>query len=174
MLTRMVGGFIRAAWSPNDIEALKSLVAEKRTGTQAAAVLGVSRNAAIGKAHRLGLKFEGQPPRNLNGRPRSERGGTKRPRVRKQPTHTPSPERRRIGEPVSRKLPVYQLDFINDCRFPTSEEAPHVHCGHPRLTPGRDHISVYCEYHTILTRNQNHRQRGTGHGHLVYWSARLR
>jgi len=168
----------RVNWSEDATTSLKSLVAENKSGGQIAALLGVSRNAVIGKVHRLGLTLTGQ---KISTTTRAERRraaravGIARSKTKDAPLqYAKKSEERRLNEPPSRKLPVYELDFINDCRFPTSEEAPHVHCGQPRLTPGRDHISVYCEYHTIIARNQNHRQRGTGHGHLVYWSARSR
>jgi len=157
------------------VQQLKTLQADHWSAGQIARKMGLSRNAVIGKIHRLGLKLSGRKEATgTRDRRRSENGGGSIARLRKRAPPVPKVEERRVGEPESRKVPVYKLDFINDCRFPTSDEAPHVHCGHPRLTPGRDHISVYCEYHTVLTRNPSHRQRGTGHGHLVYWSARSR
>ncbi len=44
-------------WTSNKIEQLRVLVEARKTGSQAAEILGCSRNSAIGKAARLGLHF---------------------------------------------------------------------------------------------------------------------
>src|SRR5262249_60385414 len=50
-----------ATWTAERIEQLRSCVGDGMTCSQIAAVIGVSRNAVIGKIHRLGLS-SGRPP----------------------------------------------------------------------------------------------------------------
>jgi hypothetical protein len=47
-----------APWSDTEIETLKTMWRDKRSATETAAVLNRTRNAVIGKWHRLGLKDE--------------------------------------------------------------------------------------------------------------------
>lgn len=52
-------------WTEERVTRLKKLWGEGRTASQIAAILGeVTRNAVIGKAHRLGLKGRPSPIRN--------------------------------------------------------------------------------------------------------------
>jgi GcrA cell cycle regulator len=69
-------------WTPERIEQLKSCVERAMTCSQIAAAIGVSRNAVIGKIHRLGLSSgrpAGAPARaNCPPRARHPRGPTQR------------------------------------------------------------------------------------------------
>lgn len=71
-----------ATWTPERIEQLKSCVTRGMTCSQIAAAIGVSRNAVIGKIHRLGLSSgrpAGAPARaNCPPRARHPRGPTQR------------------------------------------------------------------------------------------------
>lgn len=49
-------------WIPEKIDALRKCIADGLSAGQTAAKLPCTRNAAIGKAHRLGLKFGGLAP----------------------------------------------------------------------------------------------------------------
>lgn len=48
-------------WTHDKEETLKRLWAEGQTGSQISAVIGMSRNAVVGKAHRLGLNARPNP-----------------------------------------------------------------------------------------------------------------
>src|ERR1700685_627164 len=48
-------------WTPERVERLRSCVVTGLTCSQIAAQIGVSRNAVIGKLHRLGLSSGGPP-----------------------------------------------------------------------------------------------------------------
>ena len=64
------------AWTWNDerVEQLKKLWAEGKSASQIAAEIGgVSRNAVIGKVHRLGLS--GRPKAGGSSKPRKGRRG---------------------------------------------------------------------------------------------------
>jgi GcrA cell cycle regulator len=61
---------IQMEWSEERVEMLKSLWSQGRTASQIAEELGdVSRNAVIGKVHRLGLKSRPSPIRREHARP---------------------------------------------------------------------------------------------------------
>lgn len=66
-------------WTDERVELLKKLVADGLSGSQIAAGLGgITRNAVIGKMHRLGL----------SGRPRSASSASPRPRKARPPQAT--------------------------------------------------------------------------------------
>jgi len=71
-----------ATWTPERIEQLRSCVSRGMTCSQIAAAIGVSRNAVIGKIHRLGISSgrpAGAPARaNCPPRARHPRGPTQR------------------------------------------------------------------------------------------------
>jgi GcrA cell cycle regulator len=68
-------------WTPERVEQLRSFVVTGLSCSQIAAEIGVSRNAVIGKIHRLGLSpgrppggaARSCPPRDRHPRPASER-----------------------------------------------------------------------------------------------------
>ena len=68
---------IQMEWSEERVELLKSLWSQGRTASQIAEELGdVTRNAVIGKVHRLGLKSRPSPirrERHLRRRPAPNR-----------------------------------------------------------------------------------------------------
>jgi GcrA cell cycle regulator len=82
-----------ATWTPERIEQLKSCVTRGMTCSQIAAQIGVSRNAVIGKIHRLGLSSgrpAGAPARaNCPPRARHPRGPTQRRLLRLAYAQTP-------------------------------------------------------------------------------------
>jgi GcrA cell cycle regulator len=75
-------GTSSGTWTPERIAQLKSCVERAMTCSQIAAAIGVSRNAVIGKIHRLGLSSgrpAGAPARaNCPPRARHPRGPTQR------------------------------------------------------------------------------------------------
>ncbi|MGH6672002.1 MAG: GcrA family cell cycle regulator [Xanthobacteraceae bacterium] len=72
-------------WTPERVEQLRSFVVTGLTCSQIAAQIGVSRNAVIGKIHRLGLA-PGRPPggsaRSCPPRARHPRAASQRRRLR--------------------------------------------------------------------------------------------
>lgn len=105
-----------------------------------------SRNAVIGKLHRMGLR-RGRAVPPLVRKPRKPRGPYKRvpwavpvetPRqANTEPARAPAPDPR---------FACTILDLTNEtCRFPVSEDSPFIFCG----TPGADltgHMP-YCQAH---------------------------
>ncbi len=108
-------------WTEERVARLKALWGEGRTASQIAVILGdVTRNAVIGKAHRLGLK----------GRPSP---------IRKEKVATPKPARRPVAQ-TSR--PVRVSD--RQCHWPIGHpREPGFHfCGAPAIDD-----KPYCEKH---------------------------
>ncbi len=127
-------------WTDERVEQLKALWAEGLSASQIARALGsVSRNAVIGKVHRLGLAGRAGPAR------------TERPRAtvaRKAVAHLAAPP-----PPVVEEDPILLADgkfatvlTISDrmCKWPIGDPADNEFhfCGHkPKLG------SPYCEAH---------------------------
>lgn len=69
-------------WTPERVEQLRDFVVNGLTSSQIAAEIGVTRNAVIGKIHRLGLcplRAPGGLGRPCSPRPRGERAARRRP-----------------------------------------------------------------------------------------------
>jgi GcrA cell cycle regulator len=67
------GGLARSRWSAEDSESLKRLAFEGKTASQAATILGSTRNACIAKSHRMGFRFDSVVPQNTQ-----RKNGTRR------------------------------------------------------------------------------------------------
>lgn len=131
-------------WPDERAEQLRNLWNDKLSCRTIAGMLGVSRNAVIGKAHRMGL----EPREKVIAKPREAR-------PRKRGLHTrhrrdvlgklfaPDPVELREVDVESRKLTFDQLE-ANSCRYP-AEKGPITFCGHDQK-PG----SSYCPAHHFL------------------------
>jgi GcrA cell cycle regulator len=143
-------------WTDERVEMLKKLWADGLSASQIAAVLGgVTRNAVIGKVHRLGL----------SGRAKSASSGV--PRPRKPRTHMlrvarpvsrgsnalalaydmdPEPEPELIDNiiPIGQRRTLLELNE-NTCRWPIGDPATpdFFFCGGKPLTS-----LPYCHYHS--------------------------
>lgn len=139
-------------WTPERVEQLTTLVADKRSASQIADEMGVSRNAVIGKSHRLKLQLDGiRPKRESSGR-RDSGGGAVRAIAAKlaragfPPCRTSSlafEVLARASNPVNAPL----LDLRSDqCRWPTDSRdgrvPTHLFCGAPAIP-----LSPYCPAH---------------------------
>jgi GcrA cell cycle regulator len=150
------------AWTEERVESLKRLWAEGLSASQIAVRLGdVSRNAVIGKVHRLGLAGRATTSRVKTVRPRKAIARTKRPRslrfagigggVREggfgHPALQPVGEQPRQYEELV--IPLEQRKTIqtltqSSCRWPIGDpQAEDFHfCGHDRISG-----LPYCEFH---------------------------
>ena len=69
------------AWTDERVETLKTMWLAGSSASQIAATLGdVTRNAVIGKVHRLGLSGRGKPTSTIASRPRKPRATPAKPR----------------------------------------------------------------------------------------------
>ena len=114
-------------WTPERIEQLRSCVGSGMTCSQIAAAIGVSRNAVIGKIHRLGLS-SGRPAgagsrANCPPRARHPRGPTQRRLLRLAYARAPLDEIM-SGVVVISTHPCSLIDIdAHQCRWPIGDPA---------------------------------------------------
>jgi len=154
-------------WSQQHSEALREYLARGMSFSAIAEAINAkfktlySRNAALGRAKRMGL-FSPNQPTNLprrwpRRRPRAKAAGLHKSRERHAPelitrmpvfARTQAPKLRCV-ELVPRHLSLVDLEAV-DCRYPYGGEVdgePITFCGHPRRED-----SSYCTAHFHLTR----------------------
>ncbi len=153
------------AWTDERVELLKKLWAEGLSARQIADQLGgVTRNAVIGKVHRLGLSGRATTPRAKTMRPRKKRvEAVVKPMVSRTASAAVNPRAASTNQsaglenfPTALMTPLDELviplkDRItietlkeHHCKWPIgdpAEEDFHF-CGHNRHEDG-----VYCEFH---------------------------
>jgi GcrA cell cycle regulator len=143
-------------WTEERVEILKRLWQEGLSASQIAAELGgVTRNAVIGKVHRLGLSGRGQPTSSIKRQRRANPPAMRRTRqavtvgnlavqtnieafaeVELQP-------RRNVVVPIAKRLTIEMLTE-RTCKWPIGDPGDeNFHfCGHDSLEG-----VPYCEYH---------------------------
>lgn len=144
-------------WTPERIERLKQLHADGYSGSQIAAALGgLTRNAVIGKAHRLGLKREGASapsiaaPYPKREAPKGQRRGTPQLRTIRWADEPPVP---------SKPLPVVASDVLSPNKAHWLDREPRQCAYFVDGTSGADAIAccnptcgkTYCPGHRALT-----------------------
>ena len=143
------------SWTDDRVELLKKLWQEGLSASQIAAELGgITRNAVIGKVHRLGLSGRGQPTSSIKRQRRAHAPAIRRPRhvsignLALQ-THLEAYSeaeirpRRDVVVPIAKRLSIYMLTE-RTCKWPIGDpgtEDFHF-CGNDSLESG-----PYCEYH---------------------------
>lgn len=145
------------AWTEDRIELLKRLWSNGKSASEIANQMGfVSRNAVIGKAHRLGLEGRlvgekpGKSPLVRDARmPRKTVDPLKIAEIQKFMDRAPPPVIESIPAPVSLNMTLMDLTS-KDCRWPVSgEKADTLFCGHDIAD-----ASVYCPYHYRMSRGR--------------------
>lgn len=124
-------------WTAERIEQLRSFVATGLTCSQIAAEIGVSRNAVIGKIHRLGLSSgrpAGAPARPCPPRARSPRASAQRQLLRLLYADTPyvAADAVAAADVVDSAQPCSLLELERDkCRWPVGnpDAADFAFCG---------------------------------------------
>jgi GcrA cell cycle regulator len=115
-------------WTPERVEQLRSFVVTGLSCSQIAAQIGVTRNAVIGKIHRLGLS----PARPAGGSARSSPPRARHPRVASQSRllrlmwsdGAPAAAAEAVPAPVESVQPCSLLDLEHGkCRWPVGEPA---------------------------------------------------
>jgi GcrA cell cycle regulator len=135
-----------SSWTADKINLLMSLAREGFSAAQIAERMRSTRNAVLGKVHRLGCKLI-----DLNGDKRTARfphGGRaprrapRRPPVAKMaaPPETPAVT---VVPVESATQPCTLMDLQPDsCKWPINDGNPFLFCGAPRRDDG-----PYCEHH---------------------------
>ncbi len=155
------------AWTDDRVEMLKKLWTEGLSASQIAKQLGgVTRNAVIGKVHRLGLSGRATPSRPPR---RTVTVSRPRPAVRPQraPTAPAAPRRPAVAaiRPPMKPAPLPNGEYatvltLSDhiCRWPIGDpgEADFQFCGRRSKTG-----SPYCEAHAQMAYQPVRRRRRT-------------
>jgi GcrA cell cycle regulator len=146
-------------WSDDRIAKLRWLAEEGASATIIAAALSqpthhFSRNAVIGKAHRLRIHLTGKPTRSAKPAPeiRLVRGRGRPPKAA--PGAAPAQPRAHLilhsakppPEPVGLKLKVVDLTD-HTCRWPHGDPADPSFCGHEPHVCDTERRLPYCEPH---------------------------
>ena len=145
------------SWTEERIELLTKLWQEGLSASQVAAEMGgISRNAVIGKVHRLGLSGRGQPATTKRQRkprlPPEESRAAVRPcaagaatlRMEVRPLPQAAPRlRENVVVPIAKRLPIEKLTE-RTCKWPIGDPGqPDFHfCGHEARSG-----LPYCDYH---------------------------
>ncbi len=142
------------SWTDERVELLKKLWQDGLSASQIAAELGgVTRNAVIGKVHRLGLSGRGQPTSSIKRQRRTHSTGVRRVRqmitvgnLALKSDQLPEADmrpRRNVVVPIAKRLSIFALTE-KTCKWPIGDpghEDFHF-CGHDSLEN-----LPYCEYH---------------------------
>jgi GcrA cell cycle regulator len=136
----------RNCWSDEKEQRLETLFRKGLSFSLIAADLGVTRNAVVGKAHRM--KLPGRQPIECLPRPRSAN-----PRIRRQAVRAVAVKKAKPKIIAGQDYGCTIYDLVDcSCRFPLWEiNTPHparLYCG----TPGAS-VSTgvpYCERHSLV------------------------
>ena len=144
------------SWTDERVQILKKLWQDGLSASQIAAELGgVTRNAVIGKVHRLGLSGRGQPTSTIKRQRRAHAPSMRRPRhmlshgnLALQTNFEALAEvdyrpRRNVVVPIAKRLSLQMLTE-HTCKWPIGDpgEEDFHFCGHDSLEG-----VPYCEYH---------------------------
>jgi GcrA cell cycle regulator len=144
------------SWTDERVETLRKLWQEGLSASQIAGALGgITRNAVIGKVHRLGLSGRGQPTTTIKRQRRAQAPAPRRPRhpvtignlalqthieALSEPEFRP---RRAVVVPIAKRLSIEMLTE-RTCKWPNGDpgDEDFHFCGHDSLEG-----LPYCEYH---------------------------
>ena len=146
------------SWTDDRVELLKKLWADGLSASQIAAELGgITRNAVIGKVHRLGLSGRAKSPSSTSPRPRKARSSShmlrvSRPSMRGNAAlaydyeHEPEPELIEKLIPISQRRTLSELTE-QTCRWPIGDPGSpeFFFCGGNTVTN-----LPYCAYHSRI------------------------
>lgn len=133
------------SWNDERIETLRKLWERGLSASQIAEELGgVTRNAVIGKAHRLGLKARPSPVKN---EPVKKAAAAEKPSVPAAATPAPAPRKARTAAPTVQKPQRVTLLDLTDriCKWPFGhpDEDDFHFCGKP-VNPGTPYCLEHC------------------------------
>lgn len=144
-------------WTEEHIEFLKERWKAGDSASVIAKEIGVSRNAVLGKAHRLDLpthhtittangfraERKERPQRMARAKPRPEKVAEVEAIINR----PPPPVIEHVVKPVSMEMSLLDLKD-GDCRWPTGERSDITFCGH-----NTERDKPYCTYHCRLAYN---------------------
>lgn len=133
-------------WTDERIELLRKLLADDYSASQAATQLGVTRNAVIGKAARLGIALSAGVGRPKNSpKPRF----IKPSRLRPLPAIPTSQAIDLPPDTVANPVTLMQLE-VHHCRWPVDmPSGPMMYCGGDAMFG-----CPYCSFHAAIAYNR--------------------
>lgn len=163
------------SWNDERVELLKKLWAEGLSASQIAGRIGsVTRNAVIGKVHRLGLSGRATTTRMKSHRPRTRPVAVKRPPAKPRFANVGNTALRALYQesepfvapveelviPLAERRSIQTLEECS-CRWPIGDpqEAEFHFCGKPKVTG-----LPYCEFHARRAFQPPQSRRGGGAG----------
>ena len=161
------------SWNDERVELLKKLWAEGLSASQIAGRIGsVTRNAVIGKVHRLGLSGRATTTRMKSHRPRTRPLAVKRPPPKPRFTNVGNTALRALYQetepyvapveelvsPVAERRSIQTLEECS-CRWPIGDpqDADFHFCGKTKVTG-----LPYCEFHARRAFQPPQSRRGGG------------
>ena len=152
------------SWTDERVELLKKLWADGLSASQIAAELGgITRNAVIGKVHRLGLSGRAKSPSSTSPRPRKARSSgmmrVSRPTMRGNTAlayeYELEPEPELIDIPLEQRKTLLQLTE-KTCRWPVGDpgSSEFYFCGGDSVND-----LPYCSYHSRIAYQPAHERR---------------
>ena len=163
------------SWNDERVELLKKLWAEGLSASQIAGRIGsVTRNAVIGKVHRLGLSGRATTTRMKSHRPRTRPTVNKRPPAKPRFTNVGNTALRALYQdaepyvapveelviPVAERKSIQTLEECS-CRWPIGDpqDADFHFCGKTKVTG-----LPYCEFHARRAFQPPQARRGSNQG----------
>jgi len=140
------------AWTDDRVAMLRELWTKGLSASQIAVQLGgVSRNAVIGKAHRLGLESRPSPIRGGGGGSRSRRNRAISRAIEARALRGTMANEENSGEPAERVVerplapPARPISDVKDCLWPIGDpgDAAFGFCGE-ETSPGRPYCAAHC------------------------------
>lgn len=147
-------------WTNEQVEDLKRLWDDGLSTGEIGKVLGMSKNAVVGKAHRLGLVSRPSPIRRYDDAPQPARDEkSDEATAKKKAVRAPVPEKAKPAKPskAAAKKETHLLtvnDLAHDsCRWPIGDpKDPDFHfCGKKAL-PDRPYCAEHCEMAYVSTK----------------------
>lgn len=135
-------------WPPAQQDQLRELHSQGLLFSQIARIMGITRNAAIGKAGRMGLGKRPQiaTPPVVGATPKNPTR-PKKNKVVREPKMNPEPyvPLKDIDIPKKQLRTLMQLE-PHHCRWPIGDEKPYLFCGGDRVKD-----CSYCSGHKLLS-----------------------
>ncbi len=147
-------------WTDEQVEELKKLWDQGLTTGEIGKALGVSKNAVVGKAHRLKLDSRPSPIRRGEDEPQPEQPATapvereKAAEVKKTVDAKPAPAKKSADKKEKKKLFTVNDLTMTSCRWPIGDpkDADFHFCGKQAL-PDKPYCAEHAEMAYVTTKS---------------------
>lgn len=143
-------------WTDEQVEELKRLWSEGLTTGEIGKTLGVSKNAVVGKAHRLGLTGRPSPIRRADGDANATATAQTAPAVKKEAKKAGTTPKSGTKKATVQKEKVVTVNDLTNtsCRWPVGDpKSPDFHfCGKEALS-GKPYCLEHCNEAYVMAKN---------------------